>query len=151
MTGKICIVTGANTGIGKETALGLAKLGASVVMVCRDRERGEAALCEIKQRSGNDRVEIIDDGEGLPSHVIDHLGEPFNYGTKGRHGFGLGLAWVITICRKYGWTLGFTRTPSMNPKRGSDAMATVGDSAITHTTHGAGFAIGTGRGYFHQT
>jgi NAD(P)-dependent dehydrogenase (short-subunit alcohol dehydrogenase family) len=59
MTGKICIVTGANTGIGKETALGLAKLGATVVMVCRDRERGEAALREIKQKSGNDRVELM--------------------------------------------------------------------------------------------
>lgn len=59
MTGKVCIVTGANTGIGKETALGLAKLRATVVMVCRDRERGEAALREIKQKSGNDRVELM--------------------------------------------------------------------------------------------
>lgn len=59
MTGKVCIVTGANTGIGKETALGLAKLGAAVVMVCRDRERGEAARREIKQKSGNDRVELM--------------------------------------------------------------------------------------------
>src|SRR5713101_1674933 len=50
MTRKICIVTGANTGIGKETALGLAKLGASVVMVCRDHQRGEAALLDIKQK-----------------------------------------------------------------------------------------------------
>jgi NAD(P)-dependent dehydrogenase (short-subunit alcohol dehydrogenase family) len=59
MTGKTCIVTGANTGIGKETALGLAKLGASVVMVCRDRDRGEAARLEIKQKSGSDRVELM--------------------------------------------------------------------------------------------
>jgi len=59
MTGKICIVTGANTGIGNETALGLAKLGATVVMVCRDRERGEVALREIKQKSRNDRVELM--------------------------------------------------------------------------------------------
>jgi NAD(P)-dependent dehydrogenase (short-subunit alcohol dehydrogenase family) len=59
MTGKVCIVTGANTGIGKETALGLAKLGATLVMVCRDRERGEAAQREIKQKSGNDRVELM--------------------------------------------------------------------------------------------
>jgi NAD(P)-dependent dehydrogenase (short-subunit alcohol dehydrogenase family) len=59
MTGKICIVTGANTGIGKETALGLAKLGATVVMVCRDHERGEAALREIKQKSRNDRVDLM--------------------------------------------------------------------------------------------
>lgn len=59
MTGKVCIVTGANAGIGKETALGLAKLGATLVMVCRDRDRGEAAQLEIKQKSGNDRVELM--------------------------------------------------------------------------------------------
>jgi NAD(P)-dependent dehydrogenase (short-subunit alcohol dehydrogenase family) len=59
MTGRVCIVTGANTGIGKETALGLAKLGATVVMVCRDRVRSEAALRESKQKSGNDRVELM--------------------------------------------------------------------------------------------
>jgi NAD(P)-dependent dehydrogenase (short-subunit alcohol dehydrogenase family) len=59
MTGKLCIVTGANDGIGKETALGLAKLDATVVMLCRDRDRGEASQREIKQRSGNDRVELM--------------------------------------------------------------------------------------------
>ena len=59
MTGKICIVTGANTGIGKETALGLARLGANIVMVCRDRDRGEAARSEIKQKSGNPHVDLM--------------------------------------------------------------------------------------------
>jgi len=59
ITGKVCIVTGANAGIGKETALGLANLGARVVMICRDRDRGEAAQREIKQRSGDDRVELM--------------------------------------------------------------------------------------------
>lgn len=59
MNGKTCLVTGANTGIGKATALGLAKMGATVVMVCRSRERGEAALTEIKQESGNDAVFLL--------------------------------------------------------------------------------------------
>lgn len=59
MTGKVCIVTGANTGIGEETALGLAKLGATVVIVCRDRDRGEAAQRKIKQQSRNDRLELM--------------------------------------------------------------------------------------------
>ena len=36
MQGKICMVTGANSGIGKATALALAQMGATVVMVCRD-------------------------------------------------------------------------------------------------------------------
>jgi NAD(P)-dependent dehydrogenase (short-subunit alcohol dehydrogenase family) len=59
MNGKTCLVTGANSGIGKVTALELARRGAHVVMVCRDRARGEAALAEIKQASGNERVELM--------------------------------------------------------------------------------------------
>jgi NAD(P)-dependent dehydrogenase (short-subunit alcohol dehydrogenase family) len=59
MTGKVCVVTGANAGIGKETAIGLAKLGATVVMVCRDAGRAEKALREIKHKSGSDRVELM--------------------------------------------------------------------------------------------
>ena len=59
MHGKVCVVTGANSGIGKATALGLAQLGATVVLVCRSQERGAAALAEIKQRSGNDSVALL--------------------------------------------------------------------------------------------
>ena len=59
LTGKTCLVTGANAGIGLETARGLAEMGATVVMVCRDRERGEAAQREIKQSTGNDAVELM--------------------------------------------------------------------------------------------
>jgi NAD(P)-dependent dehydrogenase (short-subunit alcohol dehydrogenase family) len=59
MSGKLCVVTGASAGIGKETALGLAKLGASVVLVCRDPERGETASREIKRISGSDAVELM--------------------------------------------------------------------------------------------
>src|SRR5215468_3545827 len=59
MQGKICMVTGANSGIGKETALGLAQMGATVVMVCRDRARGEAAQSEIKTKSGNNGLDLL--------------------------------------------------------------------------------------------
>lgn len=59
MTGKACLVTGANTGIGKATALGLARMGASVVMVCRSRERGQNALKDIKQQSGNNSISLL--------------------------------------------------------------------------------------------
>src|SRR5580698_6018589 len=59
MSGKICIVTGANSGIGKETALGLAQMGARVVMVCRNAEKGKAALEEIRRECGSSQVDLL--------------------------------------------------------------------------------------------
>ena len=59
MQGKICMVTGANSGIGKETALALAQMGATVVMVCRDRARGEEARSEITTKSRNNAVDLL--------------------------------------------------------------------------------------------
>src|ERR1700730_3335222 len=59
MQGKICMVTGANSGIGKATALALAQMGATVVMVCRDRARGEQARSEITTKSGNNAVDLL--------------------------------------------------------------------------------------------
>jgi NAD(P)-dependent dehydrogenase (short-subunit alcohol dehydrogenase family) len=52
-------LTGATAGIGKATALGLAEMGATVVMVSRDRARGEAAQAEIKTKSGNAAVDLL--------------------------------------------------------------------------------------------
>jgi len=59
MNGKVCLVTGGNSGIGKEAALGLARLGATVVIVARDRNKGEAAVSEIRQATGNQNVNLI--------------------------------------------------------------------------------------------
>jgi len=59
MSGSICIVTGANSGIGKETALGLAQIGARMVMVCRNAEKGKAALEEIRRESGSSQVDLL--------------------------------------------------------------------------------------------
>ena len=47
MDGKVAIVTGGNTGIGKETVRGLARAGARVVLACRDAAKGEAARAEL--------------------------------------------------------------------------------------------------------
>ncbi|HEX9034598.1 MAG TPA: SDR family oxidoreductase [Streptosporangiaceae bacterium] len=47
MAGRVCVVTGASSGIGKATATALASLGATVVLVCRDHGRGAAAMAEI--------------------------------------------------------------------------------------------------------
>lgn len=54
-----CVVTGASAGIGKEVARNLAYFGATVVLACRDRERGSAALQEIVADSGNERVTML--------------------------------------------------------------------------------------------
>ena len=59
MQGKVCLVTGSSSGIGKVTARELAKMGATVVMVCRNRAKGEAVQAEIKEVSGNDQVDLI--------------------------------------------------------------------------------------------
>ncbi|MDC0677543.1 SDR family oxidoreductase [Sorangium atrum] len=59
MNGKVCIVTGGNTGIGKETARGLAQRGAKVVLACRDTGRGESARDDIARSTGRKDVEVI--------------------------------------------------------------------------------------------
>ena len=48
MSGKVCMVTGANTGIGKVTALELARAGAHVVLACRSKDKASAAMAEIE-------------------------------------------------------------------------------------------------------
>ena len=60
MNGKTVLITGANTGIGKETAVGLADMGATVVLACRNRAKAEAAAEEVRSRSGNDDVQLVD-------------------------------------------------------------------------------------------
>jgi retinol dehydrogenase 12 len=59
MSGKICLVTGATSGIGKETAVRLAMLGANVVLVARTVARGEMAGEEIRRRVPLGRVEAV--------------------------------------------------------------------------------------------
>jgi retinol dehydrogenase-14 len=56
---EVCLITGASSGIGKATALGLARMGATVVIVARGRDRGQAALADIKAASGNPDVDLL--------------------------------------------------------------------------------------------
>ena len=61
MAGRTCLITGATNGIGKETAIALAKMGASVVLVARDERKGRAAQSELKERSGADSELLLAD------------------------------------------------------------------------------------------
>ena len=59
MRGRVCLVTGANRGLGKATTLGLARQGATVVLLGRDAERLALAVDDIARASGNRDASFI--------------------------------------------------------------------------------------------
>ena len=59
LAGRVAVVTGASAGIGKAAALGLARQGARVVLVVRNREKGQAALHEIAARARSQLLELL--------------------------------------------------------------------------------------------
>jgi NAD(P)-dependent dehydrogenase (short-subunit alcohol dehydrogenase family) len=59
MKDKVCIVTGGNTGIGKATVAGLAKRGTTVVIACRDVDKGNAALDELAASTGSKDLHVM--------------------------------------------------------------------------------------------
>ncbi len=59
LRGKVMVITGGNSGIGLEAAVGLARQGATVVITSRDREKGRVAFDEIARRSGSDEVAVL--------------------------------------------------------------------------------------------
>jgi len=59
MRGRVCLVTGATSGIGKATAHALATKGASVLLVGRDPQKGEATAREIREATANEDVEFL--------------------------------------------------------------------------------------------
>ena len=56
---KICLVTGATSGIGAETALQLARLGATVIVIGRNAQKSAATVVRIRQQTGNAAVEYM--------------------------------------------------------------------------------------------
>src|SRR5262245_11682675 len=84
MQGRVCVVTGGNGGIGRATAEALAGMGATVVLLCRSRERGEQTVSEIGVATGNAPQLVVADlasmaevrraaGELLASHPHIHV------------------------------------------------------------------------------
>jgi NAD(P)-dependent dehydrogenase (short-subunit alcohol dehydrogenase family) len=59
MQGKVVVITGSNVGIGKETAVGLARLGATTVLAYRNEQKAHAAAIDVRKRTGNDDVEVV--------------------------------------------------------------------------------------------
>ena len=60
MTGRVAIVTGANTGIGFEVAKYLCEGGNDVVMACRSIEKGQEAMKKIKAEHPNSLVQVME-------------------------------------------------------------------------------------------
>ena len=58
MDGRTVLITGANTGLGLESSLELARRGARVLMACRSVERGEAAAEKVRTVTGNQQVQF---------------------------------------------------------------------------------------------
>lgn len=68
MEGKVCLVTGASSGIGKATATGLAEMGATVYLLCRNETRCESTMTEIRNKTGNQNIHsLIADFESFKS------------------------------------------------------------------------------------
>lgn len=59
LRGRTCMITGATSGIGKAAAVELARMGAEMILVCRDRQRGQDAADEIVAKSANRQVGVM--------------------------------------------------------------------------------------------
>lgn len=69
LSGRVALVTGANSGMGKETARELARIGAEVILACRSMQRGEVARAEIMESTGATAVSVIDVDLSSPASV----------------------------------------------------------------------------------
>ena len=70
MENKICLITGCNTGIGKQTAIQLSKLNYTIIMLVRDSEKSRMAFEDIKTRSNNQNVKMFYVDFSSPDSII---------------------------------------------------------------------------------
>lgn len=122
MSGKTCLVTGANTGIGRATALELARRGSSLIVACRSRERAEPVLAELRELGAEaDFVEL--DLASLDSvrraiERVESLGKPLHVlinnaglaGTRGITTDGFELAFGVNYLGHFLLTVGLAGT-----------------------------------------
>ena len=59
MLGKTCLITGATNGIGRVTAVELARMGAELFLLYRNQARADETLADIRHRTGNENVHLI--------------------------------------------------------------------------------------------
>jgi NAD(P)-dependent dehydrogenase (short-subunit alcohol dehydrogenase family) len=78
LTDHVCVVTGANSGIGKATAKGLADLGARVVMVCRSLERGREARSDLQEDVSNASLDLMEADLAVQEETHDLAGRLLN-------------------------------------------------------------------------
>ncbi|MEM7410710.1 MAG: SDR family oxidoreductase [Myxococcota bacterium] len=84
LSGRCAVVTGATSGIGQETAVGLAARGADVVLIGRDPSRAEAARADVIARSGSERISVaLADFASL--EAVRHLGEELTKAHEAIH------------------------------------------------------------------
>lgn len=100
MHGKVALVTGGSSGIGKATALAFAQRGAKVIIASRGQEQGEAAVAEIKALGGDARwiqtdVSQAEQVEALVRGTVEAYGRldyAFNNGGSGGEG-----GWIVDV------------------------------------------------------
>uniref|UniRef100_A0A8B9HMI2 Dehydrogenase/reductase (SDR family) member 13b.1 n=1 Tax=Astyanax mexicanus TaxID=7994 RepID=A0A8B9HMI2_ASTMX len=91
LDGKTVIVTGSNTGIGRETAVDLARRGARVILACRSQSRGEAALTIVK-RIASQNIDLASQDN---SHFFYLFKGQISVYLQGRTEDGLGLMFEV--------------------------------------------------------
>jgi NAD(P)-dependent dehydrogenase (short-subunit alcohol dehydrogenase family) len=65
------IISGGNSGLGKETAIDLAKRGGRIYIACRDAKRAEIAVSDIKRKSGSENIHFMELDLGSLASVRD--------------------------------------------------------------------------------